>query len=128
MNNKSATLILIYNADGGLLNALKDGLHKLLYPASYPCSLCALTYGVATMKGEWRRFLDGLGMPHLFLYRDELRRDLGGGDLALPAILLADGPGEPAVLVSAAELNALPDCGALIALVAARLASRRSHQ
>ena len=128
MNDKTATLILIYNADGGLLNALRDGLHKLLRPATYPCSLCALTYGTAMMRGEWRRFLGGLGLAHLFLYRDELRRDLGGGDLALPAILLAAGPGEPAVLVSAQELNRLPDLAALIALVEARLANRRSRR
>jgi hypothetical protein len=104
------------------MNALRDGVHKLFSPQTYPCSLCALTYGVATMRGEWRRFLGGLGLPHLFLYRDEFRRDLGGGDLALPAILLADGPGAPHMLVSADELSRLPDLAALIALIEARLA------
>jgi hypothetical protein len=123
MTDKTPTLILIYNADGGVLNALKDGLHKLLRPQTYPCSLCALTYGAATMRGEWRRFLGGLELPHLFLYRDEFRRDLGGDDLPLPAILLTRGPDEPQVLVSAAELNSLPDLPALIALVGGRIES-----
>lgn len=125
MAEHSRTLILIYNAQGGILSALKDGLHKLLSPQTYPCSLCALTYGVATMRGKWRQFLTGLGFPCLFLYRDEFRRDLDMRDIALPAILLADGAGEPEVLVSAPEMNGLPDLEALIALVESRLANRR---
>lgn len=123
MLNKAQTLILIYNADGGVANALKDGLHKWLSPQTYPCSLCALTYGAVSMRGEWRRFISALPLPSVFLYRDEFRRDLDARNLALPAILLAEGPGEPAVLVSAAELAALPDLAALIALMRARLAN-----
>jgi hypothetical protein len=120
------TLIAVYNADGGILNALGDMMHKLVSPATYPCSLCALTYGVATMRGEWRAFLRRLHLPALFLYRDEFHRDLDRRDIPLPAILLGGKSGPPEVLVSAAELNALPDLPALIALVEARLASVRA--
>ncbi|ODT01342.1 MAG: hypothetical protein ABS49_01710 [Erythrobacter sp. SCN 62-14] len=123
MAQTSATLILIYNADGGWLNALGDMVHKLASPATYPCSLCALTYGAVAMRRQWRRFLTELGMPTLFLYRDEFRRDLDCSDIALPAILLAQEAGEPELLVSAAELNNLPDLDALIAMTRARLSA-----
>ena len=119
------TLILVYNADGGLLHALGDAVHKLASPATYPCSLCALTYGAVSMRRAWRRFLGGLGLPALFLYRDEFHRDLDQRGIALPAILLAgDGP-EPQVLLRAEDINALPDLSALIALTQTRLADVR---
>ena len=118
------TLIFVYNANGGLPAALGDMVHKIVSPATYPCSLCALTYGPVSMRGEWRRFLDGTGLPSLFLYRDEFRSHLDARDLALPAILLGGEAPVPQVLVSADELDALPDLPALIALLKARLAAR----
>lgn len=127
MKAPQPTLIMIYNARGGLLHALGDMVHKIVSPGTYPCSLCALTYGAVAMHGAWRRFLDQTRLPTQFLYRDEFRAELDTRDLALPAILLGDAAAVPEVLVSAAELDALPDLAALIALVEARLAgvSRR---
>lgn len=127
MTSTLPALIFIYNANGGALAALGDMVHKIASPATYPCSLCALTYGAVAMRGEWRDFLERSGMPTLFLYRDEFHGDLDSRDLALPAILLGGEGPVPEVLVSAAELDALPDLAALIALVEARLAevSRR---
>jgi len=116
------TLILVYNADGGVLDALSDFVHKIVSPATYPCSLCALTYGAFKMRAEWRGFLDALGLPLLFLYRDEFRSQLDQRNIALPAILFGDKTNAPELLVSADELNALPDLTALIALVEERLA------
>jgi hypothetical protein len=122
MKAATPTLFMVYNADGGILSALGDMVHKIVSPSTYPCSLCALTYGPFSMRREWREFLSGLRYAKIFLYRDELRSDLGMSGLALPAILRACGPGEPEVLVSAAELDALSDLAPLIALVEARLA------
>ena len=116
------TLIFVYNANAGILSALGDMVHKIVSPATYPCSLCALTYGPFAMRAQWRKFLAGLPYARLFLYRDEVHGDLGMTNLPLPAILLARGPGTPEVLVNADELNALPDLAALIALVKERLA------
>jgi len=124
MITATPTLIFIYNANGGVLSALGDMVHKIVSPATYPCSLCALTYGAVSMRGEWRRFLDGTGLPSLFLYRDEFRSHLDARDLALPAILLGGEAPVPQVLVSADELDALPDLPTLIALVEARLTAR----
>lgn len=30
-----------------------DAAHKLISPATYSCSLCALTYGAVSMKRSW---------------------------------------------------------------------------
>lgn len=121
MTGKKRTLIFVYNADGGLLNAARDAVHKLVRPATYPCSLCALTYGAVSKRHAWSRFLAGVGIPALFLYRDELRADLDTRDLPLPAILLGGAGPVPEVLVSASELDALPDLPSLIALIRSRI-------
>jgi hypothetical protein len=47
-------LLFVYNADGGLLPGLKDMFHKILSPGTYPCSLCAVTYGATAMRPEWK--------------------------------------------------------------------------
>lgn len=121
MTAQKRTLIFVYNADGGLLNAARDAAHKLLRPTTYPCSLCALTYGAVSKRPAWSRFLAGVGMPALFLYRDEFRADLDSRDLPLPAILLGGAGPVPEVLVSASELDALPDLPSLIALIESRI-------
>ncbi|WP_285713666.1 hypothetical protein [Erythrobacter oryzae] len=115
------TLIFVYNADGGLLNAARDAVHKLVRPATYPCSLCALTYGAVAKRPAWAAFLARVGLPALFLYRDEFRDTLDTRDLPLPAILIGGAGQEPEVLVSATELDALADLDALIALLEARI-------
>lgn len=116
------TLIFVYNADGGLLNAARDAVHKLVSPATYPCSLCALTYGAVAKRPAWRAFLARSGMATLFLYRDEFRSTLDTRDLSLPAILIGGAGPVPEVLVSASELDGLADLDALIGLLEARVA------
>jgi hypothetical protein len=126
MSSFAARLILVYNADSGLLNAVKDAVWKVVRPATYPCSLCALTYGWVSMHGRWRRFLGQLPQTKVFHHRDDFALAFPGLAIPLPAILLAEGEAPPQVLVSAAELDAMPDCDELIALVAARLAPPHS--
>lgn len=124
MTSRTSTLIFIYNADGGVLDALGDMVHKIVSPATYPCSLCALTYGPVATRGAWRRFLKRLGLPTLFLYRDEFRGELDRRNLALPAVLLGSDGDQPEIFVSARELAALPDLAALMALIETRIAAR----
>jgi hypothetical protein len=50
----SDKLIFVYNADSGILNAIKDLIHKNVSPETYPCSLCAVTYDNLGMKREWK--------------------------------------------------------------------------
>ena len=121
MTSPQSRLILVYNADSGVLNMVKDAVWKVLRPSTYPCSLCALTYGWVSMHGRWRRFLDGLPLAKVFHHKDDYAAAFPGQQVALPVILLAPANGAPQVLVSAAELDGLPDLAALIALVDTRL-------
>ena len=121
MTSPQSRLILVYNANGGVLNGLRDSVWKAFRPSTYPCSLCALTYGWVSMHGSWRRFLDGLPHTKVFHHKDDFAEAFPGQQVALPVILLAPADGAPHVLVSAAELDALPDLPALIALVETRL-------
>lgn len=123
MNPTPPRLLLVYNADGGLLNAVRDTVWKTFWPKTYPCSLCALTYGWVAMRGAWRRFLDAQPHEKSFYHKDEFADAFPELSIPLPAILTADGGAHPEVLVSAAELDALPDLSALIALVESRVAS-----
>lgn len=117
----SRQLVIVYNANAGLLAGAMDSIHKLFAPASYPCKLCALTYGLLAMKGEWRRFLDGLGMELVFHHRPDFRVAYPEqADWPLPLIALGD-EGGMTQLVSAADFALLDDLPALMTLVRARL-------
>ncbi|WP_299194191.1 hypothetical protein [uncultured Erythrobacter sp.] len=118
---RAARLLLVYNADGGILNMIKDGVWKIASPSTYPCSLCAITYGPVAMHSEWRRFLESLPLEVVFHHKDDFSADYPGHDIALPAILLANGDEHPRVLVSQAELDATADTIELIEIVEQRL-------
>lgn len=111
---------MIYEADSGLLNALLDTLHKLASPSTYPCRLCALTYGPLGMKRDWARTVAALPYPVDFLHRDEWKERFPETPVALPAILLQSDTGVES-LVSAAEFEGLTTLPALVALLRARL-------
>jgi hypothetical protein len=116
-----AQLILVYNADSGLLNAAKDAVWKVARPSTYPCSLCALTYGWVSMHGPWRQFLESLPHTKVFHHKDDFAAAFPDLAVPLPTILFAQSGSTPEVVVSAAELDALPDLAALIELVRTRL-------
>lgn len=114
-------LVIVYNANAGLLAGAMDSIHKLFAPASYPCKLCALTYGLLAMQGEWRRFLDGLGIDLVFHHRPDFRAAYPAqADWPLPLIAVAD-EGAMTRLVSAADFDTIADLPALMALVRERL-------
>lgn len=71
-----AELILVYNADRGFFNIIKDSLHKAISPSTYKCNLCALTYGTVSMKEEWLRFIERLEIPAELMHRDEFYKML----------------------------------------------------
>lgn len=89
------TLLFVYNADSGPVSALLDFGHKLVSPGTYPCSLCALTYGPFGMRREWRAFTQNLGVPLEFLHADELRERYGTQGAALPAVFVKGARLEP---------------------------------
>ena len=125
---QSSRLLLVYNADGGIVSMVKDGLHKLISPSTYPCSLCAITYGAVSMRTDWDRFLKSLPLDIVFHHKDDFAQAYPGHGVALPAILIASGEGSPRVLVSATDLDAISDTNALMDLVEERLVTEQLRQ
>ena len=97
-------LVFVYNADSGVFNALADAAHKIFSPRTYQCNLCALTHSAVRMRKEWKKFLDGLGVPLEFLHADELRSRHGVAGVPLPAVFERDGD-EVKVLITADSIN-----------------------
>jgi hypothetical protein len=65
-------VIFVYNADSGALPSLKDYVHKIVKPSTYPCNLCAVTYNNFGFKNkDWRKFIENLGIKVKFLHKDE---------------------------------------------------------
>lgn len=126
MSTDQTRLILVYNADSGLPNALKDAVWKVVRPSTYPCSLCALTYGYVSMHGQWRRFLARLPHFKVFHHRDDFAQAFPELTVALPAILLVEAGAPAQVLISADELKALPDLDALIQLAQNRVTATQA--
>jgi hypothetical protein len=102
-------LVFVYNAASGVFNALADAAHKIFSPRTYACNLCALTHTALGMRGEWKRFLEGLGVPLEFLHADELSSRYGLKGVPLPAVFEKDAGGLR-VFAGADAINA---CGTL---------------
>ena len=114
-------LLFVYNADGGRLAGLKDLFHKILSPATYPCSLCAVTYGAASILPEWQQFIKALPLPVEFWHRDEFVEAYPQwGSHPLPAAFAVAENGELTPFIQAREMDAA-DLNGLIALVRQRL-------
>ncbi len=114
-------LIFVYNADGGRLAGLKDMFHKILSPSTYPCSLCAITYGATSMQPEWREFIKTLPVPVDFLHRDEFIRDYPQrARHPLPAAFAVEDDGTLTPFIEAPAMNAA-DLNGLMELVRERL-------
>jgi hypothetical protein len=87
-------LIFVYNADSGLVNALKDCTHKLLNPKTYPCKLCDLTYGAFTERRKWKAFRKNFDAEMIFLHADEFYEQYRSKFLPkynLPIVLIQKG-------------------------------------
>ncbi|MEL6530668.1 MAG: hypothetical protein AAGK01_13295 [Pseudomonadota bacterium] len=125
MTHHNTRLLIVYNADGGIFNALAHAVHKAVRPETYPCSLCAITYGAVSMRRKWRAFLDGLRMEKVFHHRDDFAADYPDHDFTLPVILIREFGEEPRVLVSSTELDQIADVDELIEIVDEKLVVER---
>jgi len=121
------SLIFVYNAPDGIGAALIDAAHKLISPATYPCSLCAVTHGAVAMRRDWRAYLARLPYPATFYHRDGFRRAFPELQIALPAVLIAEGSGHPRLLIDSTTLDAQIDVACLIATLDAALAAHREQ-
>jgi hypothetical protein len=118
MPDLNMELILVYNADSGFFNIIKDGLHKAILPSTYQCNLCALTYGTFRMKEEWRTFIEKLQIPTEFLHKDEFLKRLQSHphnlkSVEFPAIFLNKG-GKVTLFIGRDEIN---QCKTLVDLM-----------
>lgn len=98
-------IIFIYNADSGILNGIKDLLHKNISPNTYACRLCVVTYDNFGMIREWKDFIQTLNIPTEFLHRDELKQKYGVENISLPAALVQNKENNLDIWISAEEMN-----------------------
>ena len=113
-------LILVYNADDDLFNALTDWAHKFFSPATYACTLCRFTHNTRGMLHPWKAFLESLNCRLTFLHRAEFREFYPRLCLRLPAILIEAGE-TTAVLLSAEEIEAAESLHDLIDMIRYKL-------
>ena len=106
-------LIFIYNADAGFVNMAYDWLHKIIRPKTYPCSLCALTYGHFGEKKEWKEFVSQLDFTAEFLHKDEFEKKYPFEKVELPCILMKQGD-KVSSFLAAKELNNLTSLNGLM--------------
>ena len=69
--NEDLKIIFVYNADSGVINAIKDYFHKIISPSTYECNLCGISFGLGGMKREWKEYIKELSIPVEFLHRNE---------------------------------------------------------
>ena len=98
-------IIFVYNADSGILNGIKDLLHKNLSPKTYACRLCAVTYDNFGMIREWKEFIRTLKTPVEFLHRNELEDKYAITDVPLPAAFIHYKGEDPKLWLNAEMMN-----------------------
>ena len=121
MSDTDIILVFVYNADSGLLNALKDGVIKIVSPSSYQCRLCGLTFGTATMKSEWRKYIDGINHEVKFLHKDEFHEQYEYPEAEFPSAYV-DRKGALELFISVDEMNSNQTLSELIQMVQMKLA------
>jgi len=110
-------LIMVYNADSGILSTLLDAVQKVVTPSSYDCPLCKVTHGAVTMRWEWRQFLGSLPLAKTTLHRDEFVRLYPGSSAQLPAIFVREEGRLPVVLVDRNQLKNIDEIEGLKTVV-----------
>ena len=106
-------LLFVYNADSGLFNTMADIGHKIFSPDTYQCDLCQLTHGYFSERGQWREFIDSLGIECRFLHRDEFRKAHPDRSDTLPAVFLQTG-NELALCIGSEQLKEINSLDLLI--------------
>ena len=114
MTDRRRTLVFVYNANSGVLNALADLVHKTVSPSTYPCKLCDITYGVTGMRRAWASFIKQSDFKSVFTYRDLLPTQYPQIQVSdLPAVFVL-GDSTSQEVISAEEFITLEDIPSLI--------------
>lgn len=109
-------LFFVYNAQSGLLNLLRDAVHKTVSPQTYPCKLCDITYSPVRMRSQWKRFINDLPFAVEFSYVDLVTRQFDLEGTRFPAAFLKTAD-ELQPWLSAAQINAANSLDELMHLV-----------
>jgi hypothetical protein len=113
-------LIFVYNANSGALNALFDVGHKLFNPATYPCSLCSLTYDTFSENITWKTFRKASHLDMEFYHKDEFEEKFPNVKMFYPSVLKLQGHQLTTVLTPS-RLNEIINVKDLITQLTANL-------
>ena len=113
-------LVFIYNADSGLINAVKDYFHKKRNPETYQCNLCMQTFGGISMKKDWKSYINNLDIPTEFLHKDEFEKKYDVKDAQYPSAYLRNGSSMK-IFISKDEMNKVKSLDEMKDLVAKNL-------
>ena len=116
----NSSLLFVYNADTGLFSVVTDYAHKILSPKTYPCNLCAITYGSMGMNKKWKEFIENLSSPVEFIHRDEFVAQYDLKDTQLPAAFLKKGD-NITLFITNDEINKCTTIEELMNLVTGKL-------
>ena len=116
MTNDQPDLVFIYKAESGLLNKLKDAVHKTFKPETYPCKLCDITYSPVHMRAQWKRFVEQFPLNVEFSYTDLIEAEHPEAGLEYPCACLRQS-GDLSALISADQMNTCETIDELISLV-----------
>jgi hypothetical protein len=114
------TLLFVYNADTGLFSVVTDYAHKILSPKTYPCNLCAITYGNMGINKKWKEFIANLTVPVEFLHRDEFLKRFESKETQLPAAFIKRGE-SLSMLITHSEINECSSAEDLMNLVTKKI-------
>lgn len=120
-------LIFVYNSNAGLANALLDIGHRLIKPSTYPCKLCAVTYGRVSVKKHWKDFIKQVGIPATFWHRDEFMSNckFPGYKVEFPAVIIKEGS-QMITLMEAEDFKEVTTLDDLIHVLSSKLINRRA--
>ena len=120
---KTLKLIFVYNANSGFLNTIGDLAHKIVRPSTYPCNLCAMTFGNLGMKMEWKQFVKNLDVEVEFLHKDEFKEKYNKEGKFPSAYIKNTNFNE---FISQTEMNAVKNLHELMDLVKDKLKQNRA--
>ena len=118
-------ILMVYNADEGLFNAINDWAHKMFSPETYECPLCRFTYGLGGMLKPWKTFIEQQPCPVQFLYRPYFRKAHPGFAAEPLPIVLVESRGVLQALLTAAEISDVDGLPTLINRMQLRLETWR---
>ena len=110
------TLIFVYNAKSGILNAIKDAGHKIFKPSTYPCSLCALTYNTFCENKHWKTYRENSNVDTKFYHIDEFESVQPKVKVEYPVVLKVE-KNRLETIINNTKLDSIESLNELIELI-----------